>query len=319
MIILIDLPEGDRRPLGLDLICPELGYCNLTALTSDADAESSETQGTLSIKTSFGGREHYRIGNDRFTVGPTSYLLVNHAQRYSGYVESKTPVESLSVFFRPGFAEQGLRSLITPEDHLLADPVGAPEATPIQFVEKVYHNDPHLMPAMQRLHEVVASRQTTRAWLHEQYYDLLLRMLTVHRDVGRQMNALPAIKRSTRVETYRRLCRAVDFMEANLRRVIGLRTIASEATLAPHHFLRLFKRAFGRTPHQYLTARRIEEASALLRSTDMAIADVCYALGFDSVPSFSLLFKRHTGLAPGEFRRSSRRTGKSAPAIGNSR
>ena len=67
--------------------------------------------------------------------------------------------------------------------------------------------------------------------------------------------------------------------------------------------LRLFKQAFGRTPHQFLTHRRIERAKHLLARTERPVTEICLDVGFESLGSFSHLFRRETGASPTAYRR----------------
>jgi transcriptional regulator GlxA family with amidase domain len=76
--------------------------------------------------------------------------------------------------------------------------------------------------------------------------------------------------------------------------------------MAPHHFLRTFKLAFHQTPHQYLTHLRLERAQSLLRHTDTPVTDICMDVGFESLGSFSWLFRRECGQSPSAFRSSHR-------------
>ena len=66
--------------------------------------------------------------------------------------------------------------------------------------------------------------------------------------------------------------------------------------------LRLFRSTFDQTPHQYLVQRRIERAKALLAAGDLSITEVCFAVGFQSLGSFSALFHRCAGYPPKEYR-----------------
>jgi AraC-like DNA-binding protein len=174
----------------------------------------------------------------------------------------------------------------------------------VHFAEVVYRADDILTPAMTALHAAVTARRPTPGWMEEQFYDLLGRMLLAHRGVAREMARLPVIRRSTRVELYRRLARGRDFIEDSTTRQIGLAAMAGAANMAPHHFLRLYKRAFGRTPHQHLTALRIERARHLLATTGESVTQICLDLGFESPTSFAHLFKRQTGLTPTQYRAS---------------
>jgi transcriptional regulator GlxA family with amidase domain len=78
--------------------------------------------------------------------------------------------------------------------------------------------------------------------------------------------------------------------------------LAAAAGLSPAHFSRRFKAAFGESPHQYLLTRRLERAAALLRATDWTVAAVCFAVGGQSVGSFTASFHRVFGLSPLAYR-----------------
>lgn len=83
---------------------------------------------------------------------------------------------------------------------------------------------------------------------------------------------------------------------------LDLDHIAGCAGFSRYHFIRIFRRAFGVTPHQYLIQRRIEKAQALLTHTDLTITEICFAVGFQSLGSFSTLFHRQTGQSPSAYR-----------------
>jgi AraC-like DNA-binding protein len=83
---------------------------------------------------------------------------------------------------------------------------------------------------------------------------------------------------------------------------LNLDQIASQAGFSRYHFIRLFRRTYGITPHQYLMQRRIEQAQALLASSDLPITEICFEVGFRSLGSFSALFHRYTGHSPSAHR-----------------
>ena len=100
----------------------------------------------------------------------------------------------------------------------------------------------------------------------------------------------------------RHLLRAKDLIDARFRDPLDVQTLARVAHLSPAHFSREFRRTFGETPHQYLLTRRLERAAALLRSTDWAVADICFAVGLASVGSFTTSFRRVYGMTPSAYR-----------------
>lgn len=81
-----------------------------------------------------------------------------------------------------------------------------------------------------------------------------------------------------------------------------LKALACTAELSPHHFLRVFRRTFGETPHEYRTRIRLERAKASLRA-GRSVTEACFDVGFSSLGSFSVLFRRHVGVAPQVYQR----------------
>jgi len=103
-----------------------------------------------------------------------------------------------------------------------------------------------------------------------------------------------------KVYLYRRIVQAKLFIDTNYADNINLDDIADESYFSKFHFLRQFKRIYGKTPHQYLINVRVEIAMQLLR-TDIPVTDVCFSVGFESLSSFSGLFKRIVGLTPSAY------------------
>ena len=103
-------------------------------------------------------------------------------------------------------------------------------------------------------------------------------------------------------EVHERLCRARAFIDECYDLPLDLDEISKQACLSRYHFLRLFREAFATTPHQYLIHRRIEKAKELLRSRRLSVTDVCFEVGFQSLGSFSSLFRRCVGYAPVNYR-----------------
>ena len=106
----------------------------------------------------------------------------------------------------------------------------------------------------------------------------------------------------TSVPPARYLLRAKDLMDARYFDPLDVKTLARAARLAPSHFSREFHRAFGEPPHHYLLTRRMERAAAMLRSTDRSVADICLAVGLQSIGSFTSTFGRLYGCSPTAYR-----------------
>jgi AraC-like DNA-binding protein len=98
----------------------------------------------------------------------------------------------------------------------------------------------------------------------------------------------------------KQIVQAKKFIDEHFYNNINLTSIAEKAHISRFHFIRLFKKNYGRTPYQYLTEVRIRKAKEFLRS-GKAIADVCASVGFESITSFTGLFKKITGSTPSAF------------------
>ncbi|MGH8862273.1 MAG: helix-turn-helix domain-containing protein [Jatrophihabitantaceae bacterium] len=98
------------------------------------------------------------------------------------------------------------------------------------------------------------------------------------------------------------LRRARDLADARYVEPLGVDDLARAAGMSRAHFSRQFRNAFGESPHSYLLARRLERAAALLRTTDRSVADICMAVGLQSVGSFTTSFRVRYGRTPTEYR-----------------
>lgn len=94
-----------------------------------------------------------------------------------------------------------------------------------------------------------------------------------------------------------RITGAKKFIDRHYAKNLDLDTVCKEACVSKYHFIRLFKRYYGRTPHQYLAEVRVEKAKKLIQG-GMTVRGACFAVDYESVTSFSSLFKKMTGSAP---------------------
>jgi AraC-like DNA-binding protein len=108
-------------------------------------------------------------------------------------------------------------------------------------------------------------------------------------------------------ETFARLYRSREFLAESLGQRIGLHEAAAVACLSPYHYHRMFVRAFGETPHEFLTRLRIDRAKQMLARDECPVTEVCLAVGYESPGSFSSLFRGQVGRSPSQYRQGLRR------------
>jgi AraC-like DNA-binding protein len=94
-----------------------------------------------------------------------------------------------------------------------------------------------------------------------------------------------------------------NYMDNNYKEDLNLDLFSRIRFVSKFHLLRLFKRYYGLTPNQYLMDKRIEVAREHIKN-GLSISDTCHEVGFDSLSSFSSLFKRKTGLTPRAYQKS---------------
>lgn len=93
-----------------------------------------------------------------------------------------------------------------------------------------------------------------------------------------------------------------DYMDAQIERDTPVSELAKQANLSDRQFIRRFKQATEHAPLTYIQLLRIEKAKRMLCSSRMSVEKICFESGYQDVRFFRRLFKRHTGLAPTEFR-----------------
>ena len=109
------------------------------------------------------------------------------------------------------------------------------------------------------------------------------------------------------------LRRARDHMDRHYTEPLDLEAVAAVAGISKFHFQRLFTATYGRSPAAHLSERRVERAQDLLRTTNLTVTEVCHAVGFSSLGSFSSRFTAIVGETPSAFAR--RHAADGAPRI----
>jgi AraC-like DNA-binding protein len=92
------------------------------------------------------------------------------------------------------------------------------------------------------------------------------------------------------------------FMEKHHGEKIELDQIAAAAFMSRFHYIRIFQQVYGVTPRQFLRDIRISKAKELLKDGH-PVTEVCFSVGYESVPTFSKIFKRGTGLTPSDYQK----------------
>lgn len=118
------------------------------------------------------------------------------------------------------------------------------------------------------------------------------------------------------VSGLRALRRARDRIDRDYAESLTVSALAGESGYSVSHFIRVFRDAYGETPAQYLSRRRVERACELLRSVNLTVTEICSLVGFASLGAFSARFTELSGMSPTAYRAKAAERGGPAPIPG---
>ena len=263
--------------------------------------ETPERPANIGLLISVKGPCGYYVNGTKNLVEPGEVFFISRGSTLAiRNMESDTAPALL--FFHSRLPDLVQHSLLFGGDVLLEKPF---DSLPFDFswLERV-HADAELHQAVFSLIEIGGGCGSFAA-LHA---DMIIRklfedLLLKNQDAYKLSQNVQAVKASTRLEIFKRISTARDWMEANFAADISLEDIGAVSAMNSQHFLRMFKQVYGVTPHQFLIDLKLRKAKELLESSGLTINEICQAIGFESVFSFSVLFKRRFGVAPSVFRK----------------
>ena len=116
-----------------------------------------------------------------------------------------------------------------------------------------------------------------------------------------------------RLRDLARLRRVRDRIDRDYTQPLDVEALARGAHMSAGHLSREFRRAYGESPYSYLMTRRVERAMALLRMGELNVTDVCFAVGCQSLGTFSTRFTELVGISPSSYRREALREAAGLP------
>lgn len=94
----------------------------------------------------------------------------------------------------------------------------------------------------------------------------------------------------------------ITYINEHFAETISVSELAAKAGLSHYHFIRIFKRETGFTPHEYILNTKVAAAQYLLKNTKLTIKDICYQTGFSCESVFCSAFKHRSGITPTQYR-----------------
>lgn len=246
------------------------------------------------------GSCNYYINGQKNPIDESKVFFINRGSQLA-IKSTEAGAAPALLFFRSQLPDLVQHSLNYSDEALLENFDNLPYD--FSYLERIHVNQ-HLRNTILSLIELGGSSSSFAALKADiEIRTLFEDLLKENREAYKSSQNIQAIKASTRLEIFKRVALAKNWMEENYNAAINLEDIAAVAAMNSQHFLRMFKQAYCITPHQYLIDLKLRNAKQLLESTKLTINEICQNIGFESVFSFSILYKKRFGLPPSYFRK----------------
>ncbi|WP_293312374.1 helix-turn-helix domain-containing protein [Pedobacter sp. UBA5917] len=298
---LTSLPDHSNPNFDEDLHFKRFKAHNVVFNTLSSYSFCDDHVGCLSFKTVLKGEEWYGVNHRRLAIRPGQFLILNDEQNYSCKIDTHDKVRGLSVFFQKDFAAQVFEDTLKTETDLLDNPFYPNNKQP-EFFQTLNDIDPELQLQLVALISHLEDNGYDGG-AEEHLFFLLRHLIGTLKSDNKKIAEVAAIKPSSKIEIYRRLCIAKDFLHSTFMEKPDLKLLGSMACLSVPQLIRQFKSVFKVTPHQYLIAVKLKHAVHLLKNTKKPIHEITWACGFENESAFCRAFKSAYGFQPLIFRK----------------
>ena len=241
---------------------------------------------------------NYAVNKTDITLTGRQFCFLNEGDDLEIIFKEPLSRHTLMILFNYNFISGMIYNKLTPEKQLLETPEQSTENFQIPSIP-FFMNEPF----RQQLNKIKNYSSPSSDDLDNVLANVISEFLQINDDTAKQLNKINAAKRSTREELYRRLAVALCYMHDNITASVTIEQIATAACMNRFHLLRTFKKVYGITPHRFLLQLKLQKAHGWLKNEKRPVTEVCYDLGFESIGSFSNLFKDHFGFPPSQLLR----------------
>jgi AraC family transcriptional regulator len=255
------------------------------------DRPFEERHGCVSIAIVVAGTFQYRAPSGRELMTPGSLLLGNVGQWFECGHEHSAGDRCLAFQYTPHYFER-----------LRSDGGGRGSSTtfPVPRLPPLRALSPLVSRACAGMVETVDALRPRSSCLDGLWEELSIKLAvqTMQLMAGLSPETMPPAP-----VALARVTRAVRTIERHPEARLGVGNLAREAGLSPYHFLRVFERLTGTTPHQYILRTRLRESAMRLAQEPARILDIALDCGFGDVSNFNHAFRNEYGMSPRVYRR----------------
>lgn len=251
----------------------------------------------LSIKAPFNFEEHYYIGNQRFVIPGGHYHVFNPKNElHCSLPRSPKPADSISIFFNDKLMSEVFFEMQQKELNL--SPIDYSQLVLPGFFEKT------IPMKADELGRILAGLRYKEESIFESelfFYALAEQLLLSQMPHLKRIANISATKPATRIELYRRLDLACDYIHDHIESNIRIGELARMCWMSEFNFMRQFRATYQQSPYQYILEQKMLRAKSLLKKEKLTVGEVAHRLGFADTSSFGKCFRKKTGMTPSEY------------------
>lgn len=252
------------------------------------------THDHLEIGYCLSGSGTFYFGQKAYAAQPGDVFVVNHLERHAAASDADNPSHYLFLYFDPMVIEQADMELLLPFVYL-----------PTKFQNRI----PGELDVARRIgglfHELADEQRDKRPGYHGMMRGKILQICALLLRHYSEQTSSAEWNRT--LSSYYRIKPALDYIDERFRESLTLEDAAARLGLSPSRARHLFQEKLGVGFKQYLLRLRVNEAKRLLASTELPMAEVMFASGFQSHAPFYRAFRQIVGAAPLEYRELSRK------------
>lgn len=256
---------------------------DLTCRAGPDDIPFEEAHNNVAIAAVLGGTFVYQTTEGKSLLTPGSILLGNHGRCFECGHEHSVGDRCLSFHFTPDCWEEIAGAV--PGKH------------------KGRFDIPSLPPTAALL-PTITMLETARDLGRPAMEEVALEFATAILKLASGGDRVGGIDRAI---DERRVSDAIHRIEQSAHELeegrLSLGALAKEVDMSRYHFLRVFRRLVGQTPHQYVLLLRMRKAAVRLRTTEAPLTAVALDAGFNDLSTFIRRFRQIMGMSPGAYRK----------------
>jgi AraC family transcriptional regulator len=272
-------------------LSPRVTTAPCVVLGSARHAELPGGVRPLALIAARSGRVICDVASRRVAVDDDAFLVLNAGSHGAASIHAADAVECTQIYFPAAMIADVEYASDRSPTKLLDDPL-ATQVPNVDFREHLTRHERSVSPVLRYVQHCIRSGQASPEWLDEQLSCLLHRVFILKRRTRERVERLNCVRSATRLELYRRVAQAADYIDSNFERAFGLQELASVACLSRFHLLRLFRQIYGVTPHSYKEQKRVLVARRLLAAGRLSRAEVATQVGYATRAGLSAQLQR---------------------------